>query len=106
MKYAELHEYIIVNGDIRLSVNRPLRDKIINMVVEEWPVGCREDELAQVLMDRIAGRLAGQYASVILTFILYILVSQVVQLAIEWFLERLANRELMMQYHAQASGNL
>lgn len=106
MRYHELREYIVEHGDIRVSTHRGLRDKIINWIVEDWPVGSREDELAEVLMHAMAIRLRGKYNSVILTFLLYVVVSQLVKLAIDWFLERLENRQLMMQYHAQASGNL
>lgn len=106
MRYQELREYIVERGDIRVSTNRGLRDKVINWIVEDWPVGRREDELAEALMHAMAIRLRERYNSVILTFLLYVVVSQLVKLAIDWFLERLENRQLMMQYHAQASGNL
>jgi hypothetical protein len=106
MRYQELREYIVEHGDIRVSTHRGLRDKVISWIVEDWPVGHREDELAEVLMHAMAIRLRERYNSVILTFLLYVVVSQLVKLAIEWFLERLENRQLMMQYHAQASGNL
>ena len=106
MRYQELREYIVKHGDIRVSTHRGLRDKIINWIVEDWPVGSREDELAGILMQSMAIRLREKYNSVILTFLLYVVVSQLVKLAIDWFLERLENRQLMMQYHAQASGNL
>ena len=106
MKYQELREYIDKHGDIRVSTHRGLRDKVINWIVEDWPVGSREDELASILMQSMAIRLREKYNSVILTFLLYVVVSQLVKLAIDWFLERLENRQLMMRYHAQASGNL
>lgn len=106
MRYAELTEYIEKRGGIRTRINTRLRDQVISWIVSDWPVGGREDELAVVLMERLHHRMRGSYSSVVLTFLLYIVVSQLVQLAIEWFLERLANRELMMTYHAQASGNL
>lgn len=105
--YPELRDYAIEHGGIRQRVNPRLRDQIIEWIVADWPVGSREDELAPTLMTKVAARLKSQqYSSVLLTFILYVVASQLIKIAIEWVLERLQNRELMMQYHAKASGNL
>jgi len=104
--YAALRDYVIENGGIRQRVNTTLRDTIISWIVADWPVGAREDELAELLMIRIASRLQERYSSVLLTFILYVIASQLIALAIEWVLDRLQNRELMMQYHAAASGHI
>jgi hypothetical protein len=105
--YPELRDYAIEQGGIRQRVNPRLRDQIIEWIVADWPVGSREDELAEILMTRVARRLKAQkYGSVLLTFILYIVASQLIKIAIEWVLERLQNRKLMMQYHAKASGHI
>lgn len=105
--YAALRDYVIENGGIRQRANPRLRDQIISWIVSDWPVGSREDEYAEILMTRVARRLKEQkYGSVLLTFILYVVASQLIKLAIEWVLERLKNRELMMKYHAKASGNI
>jgi hypothetical protein len=104
--YAALRDYAVREGGIRQRINPKLRDTIISWIVEDWPVGAREDELAEILMTRISGRLRKKYSSAVLAFILYIVASQLIQIAIEWVLERLENRQMMMQYHAKASGNL
>jgi|AACY02.2.fsa_nt_gi hypothetical protein len=105
--YPELRDYAIEEGGIRQRVNPRLRDQIIEWIVADWPVGAREDQYPEILMMSVARRLKAQkYGSVLLTFILYVVASQLIQIAIEWVLERLANRELMIQYHAKASGNI
>jgi len=104
--YAALREYVLENGGVRQRVNPRLRDQLIGWIVEDWPVGSREDEYAEILMLKLADRMRQQYGSVVLTFLLYIIASQLVKLAIEWVLDRLENREMMMQYHAKASKNL
>lgn len=105
-EYNELREYIRDRGGLRVSSHGGFRDRVIDWIVADWPVGCREDQLAEEVMARMAVRLRKKYSSAILTFLLYVVVSQIVKLAIEWFLERQQNRDLMMTYHAKASGYL
>lgn len=97
-KLGPLKSYVLRRAPVRLSMHGRLRDSLVEMVVEEWPVGCRPDRIEEVLKARVAVRLRERYGSVIAIFIVSALANVIVKLIIEWWFSRAENRTLMAEW--------
>ncbi len=100
--YRPLKAFIEKRGGARLRLRGPIRDKFVEAIVEEWPVGCPPDRIEEVLAARMKVRLREKHGFVVATFLLSILVAALIKLAIEWWLERESHRVLMAGWSHQA----
>jgi len=75
-----------------LSLHAPVRDKIVERIVERWPTGCPPEKLEDVLRARIAieNREKPRQA-----FIVSRLAAIVVRLVVDWWREYAGNRVLL-----------
>jgi len=73
-----------------------MRDRMIEAIVEEWPVGCPPDRVEEVVTARMKIRLREQYGSIVAMFLLSILVNALVKLIVEWWFDRESHRVLMV----------
>ena len=99
--YRPLKAYASKRGGLRLAMHGPLRDRIVEMIVEEWPVGCPTDRLEEVVRARVAVRVRQKYGSVVAMFLLSILV----KIVIEWWFARDSHRVLMVGWASNAQKN-
>lgn len=102
MLYRPLKSYVASKSDTRLRLHAPLRDKLVDAIVEEWPVGCPPDRIEEVVLARMKVRLRGQYGSVIAMFLISVLVNALVRMIIEWWFARESHRVLMAGWASQA----
>lgn len=100
--YRPLKSFVAARGGARLRMHAPSRDKLIDMVVEEWPIGCPPDRIEEVVIARMTIRLRERYGSVIATFLVGVLVNAIVRLVIEWWLDRESHRVLMHGWASEA----
>jgi hypothetical protein len=101
--YRALKSYVAAAGGTRLRLHAPLRDRLVEMVVEEWPDEfCPVDRIGEVVTARIRIRLQERYGSVVAMFLISVLVNAIVRLAIEWWLKRDSHRVLMYGWSKQA----
>lgn len=101
--YRPLKAFVAARSSTRLRLHAPLRDKLVEAIVEEWPVGCPPERIEEVVSARMRIRLREQYGSVVAMFLLSILVNALVKLIIEWWFDRESHRVLMVGWANQAS---
>ena len=103
-RYAPLREYVSRKGGLRLASHARLRDRLIDMAIEEWPETCEPEMVSDVLKARMAIRVRKEYGSIIGIFIISVLVNAIAKIVVEWWFARDSNRVLMMGWHRNASG--
>jgi hypothetical protein len=102
--YRPLKAFIASRSNARLRMHAPLRDRLVEVIVREWPVGCPPERLQEVVTARVKVCLREQYGSVVAMFLLSILVNALVKLIIEWWFDRESHRVLMVGWANQAAG--
>jgi hypothetical protein len=102
--YRPLKSFVAKRGGLRLGMHGALRDRIVEMVVEDWPVGCPADRLEEVVRARVSVRVRQKYGSIVAMFLLSIAINAIVKIIIEWWFAREAHRVLMVGW-ASASQN-
>ena len=100
--YRPLKAYIAKRGGMRLAMHGPLRDRIVEMIVEEWPAGCPADRLEEVVKARVSVRLRKKYGSVVAMFLLSMLAQAIIKLVIEWWFARESHRVLLVGWSSAA----
>jgi len=103
--YRPLKDFVSRRGGLRLAMHGGLRDRIVEMVVREWPDGCPPDRLEEVVRSRVSVRLKQQYGSVIAIFLLSALAQVVIKLIIEWWFDRESHRVLMYGWSRAAQSS-
>lgn len=101
-KYAPLKAFVLRKGPMRLALHGPLRDRLVEQIVEEWPVNCPPDRIEEVLRARMSVRLRGQYGSVIAVVLLSALANLIIRLVIEWWFARESHQVLMAGWARQS----
>lgn len=97
-KFAPLKAFVLRRAPMRVSLHGPLRDRLVEQIVEDWPVGCPPDRLEEVVSARMQVRLREQYGSVIAIFIISTIANILIRLVIEWWFSHHANRLLMAEW--------
>ena len=100
--YRPLKAFIAKRGGVRLAMHGPLRDSIVEMIVEEWPAGCPSDRLEEVVKARVSVRLRKKYGSVVAMFLLSMLAQAIIKLVIEWWFARESHRVLLVGWSSAA----
>ena len=100
--YDSLKSFVARRGGRRLAMHGAARDRMVEMAVEEFPVGSEPVHTEEVLRARLRLRVRQQYGSVIATILIGVMVSLIVKLVMEWWFERRSHRVLMEGWHANA----
>lgn len=100
--YRPLKSFVARRGGARLGLHGVLRDRLVEMVVEEWPLVCPIEHLDEVVQAKVARRVRERHRGVVATFLLTVLVNAIVRLVIEWWLDRPAHRVLMHGWSSAA----
>lgn len=100
--YRPLKEYVARRGGARLALHGGLRDHLVEMAVEEFPIDCPADKIADVLRARMNVRIRRNYGSILATILIGVLVNVIVKLVTEWWLSRHAHRVLIRGWHKNA----
>lgn len=104
--YASLKRHVERAGGIRLSMHGRARDRLVEMAVEEWPVGCEPVHLEEVLAARLRRRVRQEYGSVVAMILIGVVVNLVVKLIVEWWFQKTSHRVLMEGWNAVAAARI
>lgn len=104
MLYAPLKAYVSKRGGLRLAAHGKLRDRLVDMAIEEWPDTCDSSMLCDVLKARMRIRVRKEYGSILAMFVISVLVNAIAKIVVEWWFSRDSHRVLMMGWHRNASG--
>lgn len=104
-KYRPLKSFVAARGGLRLALHGGLRDRLVEIIVEEWPLACPIEHLDEVVRAKVARRVRERYSGVLATFVLSVLVNALVRLVIEWWFDRPAHRVLMQGWSHAAQNS-
>jgi hypothetical protein len=79
-----------------------LRDRIVEIAVEEFPADAEPVHVEEVLQARVRRRVRQTYGSVLATVLIGVLVNIIVKLIVEWWFARVSHRVLMQGWHQNA----
>ena len=95
MQYRPLKDFVTRRGGARLSVHGGLRDRLVELAVEEFPLDAPPDRKDEVLRARLRLRVRREYGSVVATILIGLLVNTIVKLIVEWWFSKNSHRVLM-----------
>lgn len=104
--YRPLKEFVATQGGARLNLHRRLRDRIVEIAVEEWPSGCQDDRVEEVLRARVRRRVKEQYGSIIAAILISVLADLIVKAIVAWWRKRHSHRVLIEGWRAQANSDI
>lgn len=93
--YSPLKTFVASKGGVRLSMHGPLRDRLVELAVENWPVDCEPERLQEVVAAKLRIAIRNKYGSILATFLISVLVQMIARLVVEWWLNRQSHRVLM-----------
>lgn len=100
--YAPLKNYVASHGGARLRMQPKMRDSIVDIAVEEWPSGCPDDKLEEVLAAKVRIRIRQKYGSFVALLLISVLSNLIVRIIVEWWKRRNANKVLMEGWSQRA----
>lgn len=98
-QYRPLKMFVQERGGPRMRLHAGIRDKLIEMAVEEWPDGCPPERLEEVVAARLRVRIRKRYGSVLATFLIAVMVNAIAKWIVEWWFSRQSHRVLMQGWH-------
>lgn len=104
--YRPLKQFVATQGGARINLHKRLRDRIVEIAVEEWPTGCEDDRVEEVLRARVRRRVKDQYGSIIAAILISVLADLIVKAIVAWWKKRHSHRVLMEGWRAQSSPDL
>jgi hypothetical protein len=106
MQYKPLKTFVARHGGTRLAMHTTLRDQLVDMAVQEFPVDAPDDKKAEVLAARLRVRVREKYGSFIVTILVGIVVNLVCRIIVEWWKKHHSHQVLMYGWHAEANTKL
>ena len=102
-----LKDYVARKGGARLAMHGGVRDRLVEMAVEEFPLDAPVDMKEEVLRARLRVRVRKEYGSVVAMILIGVLVNVITRLVLEWWFNRNSHRVLMEGWtHALAAARL
>lgn len=102
--YRPLKAFVALNGGVRLAMHGGLRDRLVELAVENWPVNCEPARLRDVVAAKLRIAIRNRYGSILATFLISVLVQAIARLVVEWWLSRSSHRVLMVGWANAAQG--
>lgn len=101
--YSTLKAYVAESCGARGRVHAGLRDRLVTIGVEEFPVdmGCDARGL-EVLQARMRRRVKEEYGSILALLIISVLANLVARAIWQWWIDRRANRAIMTAWNHDA----
>ena len=100
--YRPLKDYVARKGGVRLAMHARMRDQLVEAAVADWPVGCDEDKVEDVITARLRMRIRQQYGSFMALLLISVIANVIGRLIVQWWRERHSHRVLMAGWSEQA----
>lgn len=104
VKYRPLKDYVQRRGGLRLAMHPRLRSQLVELAVEEYPVGAAIEVAPEVLSARLTIRARRQYGKVMAFVLVSAAAVTVSKLVCEWHGKRHSHRVLMLGWQEVAKG--
>ena len=95
MQYRPLKDYVARHGGARLAMHAGIRERLVDMAVEEFPIDAPVDQKEEVLRARMRIRVRKEYGSIIATILIGVMINVIVRIVTEWWFSRNSHRLLM-----------
>lgn len=105
MPYQPLKDFVIRRGGMRLAMHGGVRDRLVEMAVEEFPIDAPDDQKVEVLAARLRLRAREQYGSVIAMLLIGVLVQLITKLIVEWWKKNHSHKVLIYGWKRNAKKN-
>jgi hypothetical protein len=102
VQYGPLKRFVEKRGGVRVSMHPRLRDRIVEIAVEEFPADAEPVHVEEVLKARVNRRVKQKYGSIMAMIMIGVLVNIIVKLIVEWWFSRVSHRVLMQGWHQNA----
>ena len=100
--YRPLKDYVARKGGVRLAMHARMRDQLVEAAVADWPAGCDEDKVEDVITARLRMRVRQQYGSFMALLLISVIANVIGRLIVQWWRERHSHRVLMAGWSEQA----
>lgn len=101
-EHKPLKTFVAKRGGLRLAAHGPIRDRIVDMCVEEFPIDADRSVIQEVLQARVRLRIRKEYGSVVAILLISVLANMIAKLVWEWWLARDSHRVLMAGWNHRA----
>lgn len=101
-KYKPLKEFVATSSGARLAPHSGVRDRLVEMAVEEYPLDAPDDKALDVLKARMRIRIKQEYGSIIAMILISVVANLVARAIWEWIKKRRSHRELISCWQEQA----
>lgn len=105
-KYGPLRGFVLRRCPMRVALHGYLRDRLLDHIVQDWPLGCDPSRIEEVVRARMTVRLRERYGSVLAVFLLSTVANLIIRLVIEWWFAHEQNRVLMAGWATEAQKGL
>jgi hypothetical protein len=102
VQYGSLKRFVEKRGGMRVSTHPRIRDRIVEIAIEEFPVDADPVHVEDVLQARVRRRVRQTYGSIMAAILISVLVNIITKLIVEWWFSRTAHRVLMHGWHKNA----
>ena len=107
MQYRPLKDFVSRKGGARLAMHGGIRDRLVDMAVEEFPLDAPLDHKEEVLRARMRIRVRKEYNSALAMILIGVLVNVITKLVLEWWFSRSSHRVLLEGWsHALAAARV
>lgn len=85
-----------------MQFHRGVRDRLVEIAVEEFPADADKDRMLEVLQARMRVRIRQEYGSVIAMLLISVLANLIARAILEWWKNHRSHRVLMAGWQEQA----
>jgi len=95
MRYRPLKDFVARKGGAKLAMHGGVRERLVDMAVEEFPTNAPADKKEEVLRARMRIRVRQEYGSVVAMLLIGLIVNVITRLVVEWWFAKSGHRVLM-----------
>lgn len=104
-KYKPLKDYVAKRGGARLGFHPRLRDNLVELAVEDFPIDADDVHGADVLAARLRLKAREKYGSIMLMLLISVLSNLIARYVWEWWKKRHSHQVLIRGWqHAARQG--
>jgi hypothetical protein len=101
-KYRSLKDFAAARCGARGQFHRGIRDRMVEMAVEEFPCDADDDRRLEVLQARMRVRIREEYGSVVAMLLISVLANLIARAVWEWWKRNHSHKVLMAGWQGQA----
>lgn len=101
-KYQPLKDFAASRCGTRGIVHRSVRDRLVEIAVEEFPADADDERMLEVLEARLRLRIRNEYGSITAMLLISVLANLIARSVWEWWRQRHSHRVLICGWQEQS----